>query len=132
MEVVEPALLIPGYVYIARGDADIILTRNPDGLMAMPAPPQPGYPWHPSADRLVRSAMNVLEAEHMVGVLMTGMGNDGAKAMAELRMRGGRTIAESQETAVIWGMPGELVKAGGADFVLPLNEISAQLQKLVA
>ena len=45
--------------------------------------------------------------------------------------RAARTIAEAEETAVVWGMPGELVKAGGADFVLPLQKIAAQLQKLV-
>ena len=56
----------------------------------------------------------------LIGVLMTGMGNDGAEAMALLHAPGGRTIAEAEETAVVWGMPGELVKAGGADWVLPL------------
>ena len=62
---------------------------------------------------------------------MTGMGNDGAAAMSVLRSKGGRTIAEAEETAVVWGMPGELVKAGGADFVTPLPDIAAQLLKLV-
>ena len=67
----------------------------------------------------------------IVGVLMTGMGSDGAEAMALLHARGGRTIAEAEETAVVWGMPGELVKAGGADWVLPLPEIAGWLTKLV-
>jgi two-component system chemotaxis response regulator CheB len=58
---------------------------------------------------------------------MTGMGNDGAVAMTRLRAEGGRTIAEAQETAVVWGMPGELVKAGGADVVAPLGDIARQL-----
>jgi two-component system chemotaxis response regulator CheB len=58
---------------------------------------------------------------------MTGMGNDGAAAMTRLRAEGGRTIAEAEETAVVWGMPGELVKAGGAEVVAPVDEIAAQL-----
>ena len=62
---------------------------------------------------------------------MTGMGNDGAQAMTELRGKGGRTIAEAEETAVVWGMPGELVRAGGADWVVPVQNIAARLQKLV-
>ena len=62
---------------------------------------------------------------------MTGMGNDGAKAMAELRANGGKTIAEAEETAVVWGMPGELVKLNGADYVLPLPEIAENLLRLV-
>jgi two-component system chemotaxis response regulator CheB len=56
------------------------------------------------------------------------MGDDGAAAMTELRSRGGRTIAESEETAVVWGMPGELVKRGGASLVLPLERIVAQMR----
>jgi two-component system chemotaxis response regulator CheB len=67
----------------------------------------------------------------IIGILMTGMGNDGAEAMTELRTRGGKTIAEAEETAIVWGMPGELVRAGGADWVVPLPNIAARLQKLV-
>ena len=63
---------------------------------------------------------------------MTGMGNDGAGAMTRLRALGGWTIAEAEETAVVWGMPGELVKAGGASFVLPLSKIAEQLKELGA
>jgi two-component system chemotaxis response regulator CheB len=69
--------------------------------------------------------------ERLIGVLMTGMGNDGAAAMAALREAGGRTIAEAEETAVVWGMPGELVRAGGAEFVLPLGEIARRLRTLL-
>lgn len=131
VEVSRPMLLEAGCVYIGRGDADIVVSRRAAGLFAMPAPAKPDYPWHPSTDRLVRSAMEHVAARQIVGVLMTGMGNDGAAAMTELRTGGGRTIAEAEETAVVWGMPGELVKAGGADWIVPLGRISEQLQKLV-
>jgi two-component system chemotaxis response regulator CheB len=131
VEVREPTPLRPGVVYIARGDADILVSRRGAGLVAQPAPSQADYPWHPSADRMVRSALNHFAAGQLIGILMTGMGNDGADAMTLLHSGGGRTIAEAEETAVVWGMPGELVKAGGADFVLPVQDIAAQLQKLV-
>lgn len=62
---------------------------------------------------------------------MTGMGNDGAEAMTRLHALGGRTIAEAEETAVVWGMPGELAKAEGADWILPLPAIAEQLQQLL-
>ena len=75
--------------------------------------------------------MDSLPGSQIVGILMTGMGNDGAAAMTRLRAEGGRTIAEAEETAAIWGMPGELVAAGGADWVMPLPEIAGWLQKLV-
>jgi two-component system, chemotaxis family, protein-glutamate methylesterase/glutaminase len=130
-EVREPTLLQPGFVYIGRGDADMIVSRRGAGLVAMAAPAEVAYPWHPSTDRLVRSALNHMAASQLIGILMTGMGNDGAEAMTLLHSKGGRTIAEAEETAVVWGMPGELVKAGGADLVVPLQGIAAQLLKWV-
>jgi two-component system chemotaxis response regulator CheB len=131
VEVRKPTLLQPGFVYVGRGDADITVSRRGAGLVAMAAPAAADYPWHPSTDRLVRSALNHMAPSQLIGILMTGMGNDGAEAMTLLHSKGGRTIAEADETAVVWGMPGELVKAGGADFVVPLPDIAAQLLKLV-
>ena len=130
-EVSEPVPLLPGFAYIGRGDADLIVSRRGAALVTMAAPSQAGYLWHPSTDRLVRSAMNYIAPSQLVGVLMTGMGNDGAEAMALLRAQGGRVIAEAEETAVVWGMPGELVKMNGADYVLPLPDIAENLLKLV-
>jgi two-component system, chemotaxis family, protein-glutamate methylesterase/glutaminase len=130
-EVRDPIALKPGHVYIGRGDADVIISRRGAGLVAMAAPSHIEYPWHPSTDRLVRSAMNYLPPSQLIGVLMTGMGNDGAEAMALIHAGGGKTIAEAEETAIVWGMPGELVKANGADFVVPLYDIASELKKLV-
>lgn len=130
-EVTASMPLEAGTVYIARGNGDIVLARRAGLLVAMPVPEQADYPWHPSTDRLVRSALALLPARQLVGVLMTGMGNDGAAAMAELRAGGGSTIAEAEETAVIWGMPGELARCGGASFIVPLPRIPQRLQSLV-
>ena len=127
VEVAGPTPLSRGTVHVARGDADMVLRARGDGLVASPAPADPNYPWHPSVDRLVRSALQLVPAEQLVGVLMTGMGNDGAAAMAEIKSRGGRTIAEAEESAVVWGMPGELVKAGGASVVAPVEQIAGLL-----
>ena len=66
------------------------------------------------------------------GVLLTGMGYDGAAGFAEIKRRGGSTIAESEETAVVYGMPKELVQRKGASLVLPLNKIAAQVKTWVA
>jgi two-component system, chemotaxis family, protein-glutamate methylesterase/glutaminase len=131
IEVSSPLQIKAGTVYIGRGDADIVVSRRPSGLVVMAAPAKASYLWHPSTDRLVRSAMEYLPASQLIGVLMTGMGNDGAEAMAELHAKGGKTIAEAEDTAVVWGMPGELVKLGGADWVVPLPKIASQLQRLV-
>jgi two-component system chemotaxis response regulator CheB len=130
MEVSEPVLLKGGCAYIGHGGSDLVVSRRAGGIVAAPAPPQPGYLWQPSTDRLVRTALDCLPASQLIGILMTGMGNDGAEAMTILHNQGGRTIAEAEESAVVWGMPGELVQMGGADFVVPLPRIADQLQKL--
>jgi two-component system chemotaxis response regulator CheB len=68
----------------------------------------------------------------LIGVMMTGMGNDGAEAMKRLRLTGGRTIAEAEASAIVWGMPGELVKNGGAEKVRPLEDIAATIIDMVS
>lgn len=132
VEVVGPTPLRPGGVYVGRGDADIIVTRRPQGLVALAAPADPGYRWHPSVDRLVESARRVLPPARLAGVLMTGMGTDGAAALAQLRRDGGWTCAEAEATAVVWGMPGELVRLDGAEVVAGLDALASTLLAAVA
>jgi two-component system, chemotaxis family, protein-glutamate methylesterase/glutaminase len=126
-EVRRPTVMRAGHAYIGRGDADLVVARRAGGLVAMSAPARADYPWHPSTDRLVQSALQHVAPSQLIGVLMTGMGNDGAAAMAGLRQQGGRTIAEAEETAVVWGMPRELVEAGGAEWIEPLHGIAGRL-----
>lgn len=132
VEVTSPMPLQPGHVYIGHGDADVIVSKRAGRLIAMPAPLSSDYRWHPSVDRLVASAMKHVAPGKLVGVLMTGMGSDGASTMAQLRAAGGHTIAEAEETAVVWGMPGELVRQGGASVTVPLDKIAAALSRAVA
>jgi two-component system chemotaxis response regulator CheB len=135
-EVTLTTPLSPGCAYIGRGDADLIVSRRGVGskggrLVAMAAPSSPDYHWHPSADRLVSSAMKHVPAAQLIGVLLTGMGSDGLAAMSALHEQGGKTIAEAKETAVVWGMPGELVAAKRADWVVPLPAIADCLKRLM-
>lgn len=131
LEVAAPERLEPGYVYVARGEADIVITRRRAGLFALPAPASGAYRWHPSVDRMVASAMERAPAADLLGILLTGMGVDGASEMARLRAEGGTTLAEAEDTAVVWGMPGELVRRGGAEVVAPLDEIAPWLMERV-
>ena len=130
-EVTGQTRLEPGHIYIAKGDADMVVSARLGQLVAMAAPSDPQLRWHPSVDRLVRTALQHVPAANLMGVLMTGMGNDGAKAMSELKAAGGYTIAEAEETAVVWGMPGELVRENGATVVLPLDEIASGIIRAV-
>jgi two-component system chemotaxis response regulator CheB len=132
VEVTGPTPILPGTAYVARGDADMILSRRSEGPIVTAAPADPALRWHPSVERLVATAMAQIDPARLVGVLMTGMGNDGAAGMTRLRALGGRTIAEAEETAVVWGMPGELVRAGGAELVAPLSDIAHHLMSWAA
>lgn len=131
-EVRQPTTLAPGHVYVARGDADMLISRRRGELVALSAPADPGRRWHPSVDRLVDSAMEQLHAGLIVGVLMTGMGDDGASAMGRLFRAGGHTLAQSEATSVVWGMPGELVRAGCATRVRDVDDLAAALLSAIA
>jgi two-component system chemotaxis response regulator CheB len=126
VEAAETRPIRPGTIAIAAGDRDLVVERDGDGFVLRPVPTD-SSPWHPSADRLVRSAMACLPARRLVGVLLPGMGNDGAQAMAALQAGGGCTIAEAESTAVVFGMPGDLVRRGGATAVLPVERVAERL-----
>jgi two-component system chemotaxis response regulator CheB len=131
LEVVEASTampLVPGRVYIGRGGTDLTVTDRAGVLHAAPRPETPGVLWHPSVEVMVDSAMQHLPPQKLVGVMLTGMGNDGSIAMSRLHAQGGRTIAESADTAIVFGMPHELIERRGASMVLPCTGIAAQLR----
>lgn len=130
-EVRAPTVLQPGNVYVGRGDADVLLSLRAGAVTASAVPSTVGL-WHPCVDRLVETAMKVMPPDQLVGVQLTGMGCDGAEQMTRLRQAGGRTIAESEETAVVFGMPQDLIRRGGAELVLPNHRIARQLADWVA
>jgi two-component system, chemotaxis family, protein-glutamate methylesterase/glutaminase len=91
--------------------------------------PGPGDRYVPSADRLFRSAARVL-GQRSIGIILTGMGDDGVEGARTIRQAGGTIIAESQETAVVYGMPGAAVRAGVANQSLALGQIGDYLAGL--
>jgi two-component system chemotaxis response regulator CheB len=119
--------VVPGRIYIGKGGADTILASRAGRLTILPAPENAQYLWHPSVELLGRSVLQHYDPTHVTAVLLTGMGNDGSDAFTEIKKRGGRTIAESEESAVVYGMPAELVKKGGASLVLSAEKVAAQL-----
>ena len=128
VEVSSAMAIAAGKVYIGRGGTDITVTARVGVLHVAPRPETPSVLWHPSVEVMVDSAMQHLAPKQLLGVMLTGMGNDGADAMARLHSAGGRTIAESSETAVVFGMPNELIERRGATLVLPCTAIAAQLR----
>ena len=116
-----------GQVWIARGDADVTLSKRGRELWAVPTPYAPQYLWHPSVERMVESALGQCQPSELIGVQLTGMGHDGAEALAQLHRRGGRTIAEAEHSCVVYGMPRALVEKRGASVVLGADKVAAQL-----
>ena len=127
-ELNRPTTLQAGQVYIAKGGADVVLSDRTSRLMANPRPENPQLLWHPSVELLGRSALEHCNPEHVIAVMLTGMGDDGAESFAELKRRGARTIAESEQSAVVFGMPAALIARDGASIVLPSDQIAKQLQ----
>jgi two-component system chemotaxis response regulator CheB len=129
VEVAQPLMVESGTIYIGKGGADMLLTNRVNKLMVIPKPENKQFLWHPSVELLGRSALEYLNPEHITGVMLTGMGHDGADAFAEIKKMGGRTIAESEESAVVFGMPAELIKRNGASVTLTADKVAAQLNR---
>lgn len=119
--------LLRGTITIARGGTDLAIGERNGTLVTINKPESPRHNWHPSVDVLVASAMEVFRPDRILAVQMTGMGNDGTEQMTELKRRGGRTIAESEESCVVFGMPRDLIERGGASIVLPASAVAAKI-----
>ena len=83
----------------------------------------------PSVDVLFRSAARYA-GKNAVGVIMTGMGDDGAHGMLEMKQAGAVNIAQDEATCIVFGMPNEAIKQGGVDLVRPLDSISREVLRL--
>jgi two-component system, chemotaxis family, protein-glutamate methylesterase/glutaminase len=117
----------PGTVYIARSGGH--LKVRPRGVLSLESsPPVRGF--RPSCDVLLTSAAETF-GPRTLGVVLTGMGRDGARGLKEIRERGGRTIAQNKDSCVVYGMPKEAVRLGAAQEVLPLEEIGPTLVQWV-
>jgi two-component system chemotaxis response regulator CheB len=119
-------LLRPGRVLVAPGDRHLLMRRIPHGYAAVVVDGPLVSRHRPSVDVLFRSAAQVA-GDDAVGVILTGMGNDGAAGLSEMRAKGARTIAQDEATSVVFGMPKEAIAAGAVEQVLPLGRIAAAI-----
>jgi two-component system, chemotaxis family, protein-glutamate methylesterase/glutaminase len=116
----------PGTALIAPGGRHLTVIQGADGLEADIRPCAPDDKYIPSADDLLRSAAEAC-GSGVLGIVLTGMGRDGALGIAAIKERGGRCLAESEESAVIFGMPKEAVLTGAVDKVLPLDGMAGEI-----
>jgi len=121
--------ILPGHVYIAPGSHHLLIERDGARFICRLNDGPAVNRHRPSVDVMFRSvAQNV--GPNAIGVILTGMGNDGAEGIRELHEVGANTIAQDEKTSVVWGMPGESVKLGGVDSILPLNSIPGKIISL--
>jgi two-component system chemotaxis response regulator CheB len=116
----------PGHVYVAPGDRHLLL--SPQNTLRLSLE-KPIASQRPSATLLFRSVAIAAGAQAL-GVLLTGMGEDGAIGLAEMRQAGGYTVTEHESTAVVYGMPAAAVRLGGSSLSLPLPAIGPRLLQL--
>ncbi|MGA3050102.1 MAG: CheB methylesterase domain-containing protein, partial [Terracidiphilus sp.] len=123
-DVVEPGtiLLAPGDFHMRvsseQGKVAVLLDQSPQQNFCRPA-----------VDVLFRSVGEVYGGAAL-GVVLTGMGQDGLRGVEVLKARGARILAQDEATSVIWGMPGAVVKAGLADHVLPLDNVIPEIVRM--
>jgi two-component system chemotaxis response regulator CheB len=121
--------ILRGHAYIAPGDMHLLLVRDGARYVCRLDDGPPVNRHKPSVDVLFRSVAQQA-GRNAIGVILTGMGKDGALGLKEMRDAGARTVAQDEATSIVWGMPGEAVAVGGAADVLPLSDIWSRVLQL--
>lgn len=123
-------VVIPGHAFVAPGDRHLMLTRDGARYICRLSDGEPVNRHRPSVDVLFRSVLQSAGV-NAAAALLTGMGADGAEGLLEMHEAGLHTVAQNEETSVVWGMPGEAVKRGAAREILPLGIIAKHLLSAV-
>jgi two-component system chemotaxis response regulator CheB len=118
--------VLPGHVYLAPDGYHMGIDRSGAVVLSKDAPE---HGMRPAVSHLFRSVASTF-GKAAIGVLLTGMGRDGAQELKVMRDTGALTIAQDEESSVVYGMPGEAVKLGGAIYVLPPEKIAATLNSI--
>ncbi|MFH1029233.1 MAG: chemotaxis protein CheB, partial [Pseudomonadota bacterium] len=118
--------VLPGHGYLAPGNRHLLLKRSGANYIAELSDGPPVSRHRPSVDVLFRSAANCA-GKNAIGIIMTGMGDDGAAGMLEMHQAGAYTLAQDEESCVVFGMPKEAIARGGVDEVVPLQDMSRRL-----
>lgn len=122
--------IVPGHVYIAPGGRHLIVERSGARYYCRLNDGPPVNRHKPSVDVLFRSVAQCV-GPNAIGVILTGMGDDGARGLLEMKEAGAPTMAQDEATSVVWGMPGEAVKLGAAENQYPLGNIAGKIITLV-
>ena len=125
-EAVHGEPVLPGNAYIAPGSSHLLIGRYAAGYRVELSQGPPINRHRPSVDVLFRSAANCA-GKNALGVILTGMGRDGAIGLSEMHNAGAWTVAQDEASCVVYGMPREAIAAGAVDEILPLQEIAGRI-----
>ena len=114
--------ILPGHAYIAPGDKHLLLARSGANYVTELSDAPPVNRHKPSVDVLFDSAATYA-GKNVIGVILTGMGKDGAAGMAQMKQAGAYNYAQNEESCVVYGMPKEAVAHGGVDEIAHLNDL---------
>ncbi|MFX1804807.1 chemotaxis response regulator protein-glutamate methylesterase [Paraburkholderia sp. A1RO-5] len=123
--------VLPGHAYIAPGHAHLLLARSGANYIAHLSDAPPVNRHRPSVDVLFRSAA-LHAGKNAIGVILTGMGRDGAAGLLEMRQAGAFTLAQDEASCIVFGMPREAIAMGAADEIAPLAEMSRRVMLRLA
>lgn len=128
-EATDGQQILPGHAYIAPGDSHLLVERDGARFVCRLNDGPPVNRHRPSVDVMFRSvAQNV--GPNAVGIILTGMGADGANGLKEMHDAGAATIVQDERTSVVWGMPGEAVNLGAVDKILAIDKIANRILML--
>lgn len=122
--------LAPGTIWLAPGGQHLRLVGGSSGVSLMLDSSPPRNFCRPSVDVMIESAAAIYGSGTLAAIL-TGMGSDGMQACEMVRKRGGQVVAQDEETCIVWGMPGAVVRAGLADSIQPLQSIAGEIVQRV-
>ncbi|QEY18676.1 chemotaxis response regulator protein-glutamate methylesterase [Cellvibrio sp. KY-GH-1] len=124
--------ILPGHAFLAPGGYHLVVVRSGADYRVKLSDAEPVHRHRPAVDVMMESVAQV-GGKNVIGVLLTGMGKDGAKGMLDIRNRGGYTIAQDEASCVVYGMPKEAVAVGGVDQIVALDKMGqALLDKIKA
>jgi two-component system chemotaxis response regulator CheB len=128
-EAEDGQVVIPGHAYIAPGDRHLLLVRDGARYVCRLSDGPPENRHRPSVDAMFHSIARHASV-NVVGALLTGMGEDGARGLKELLDAGARTLVQDEASCIVYGMPGAAVKYGAAQEIVELNRIAERLLAL--
>lgn len=118
--------ILPGHAFIAPGHSHLLVKRSGANYVCELSNGPPVNRHRPSVDVLFRSAANCV-GKNAIGVILTGMGKDGAAGMLEMKQAGAYNFAQDEMSCVVFGMPKEAIAVGGVDEIVPLQQMSSKV-----